>query len=244
MGMKAYFSNRIYKNTILVENVDAIGDALFVFNRAKQFSFSTATKEKRSGLKKRDKSKLTSLRKIKKTFIKGEPSFPKNSRMKKLGNCFVVQFKNKTDLYYHTYQFKHTYLDTEIKRLHTRIGFFNFKLNKYEDKLKSLKTKIPSVVFGSKNQFKAQYTVDTYIENHKLWQKTWEENRYRKMVISGRKDSGAGNFVFKYDVANKVLRFKTPKGVLVEVGNLYFPYGQEKVETRIIAQTNSDAPHD
>ncbi|ASN06577.1 RNA-guided endonuclease TnpB family protein [Virgibacillus necropolis] len=295
MGIKAYFSNRIYKNTILDENVDAIGHALFVFNRAKQFAFSTATKEKRSGMKKRDKSlhltvknrfslddyytnsavqeakakeksldelkklymknkeiqiksiknkikkdksKLTSLKKIKKTFRNGKPSFPKNSRIKKLGNYFVVQFKNKTDLYYHTYQLEHTYLDTEIKRRHTRIGFLNFKLNKYEDSLRSLNTKIPSVVFGSKKHFQAQYTVNTYIDNHKLWQKTWEENRYRKMVISGRKDSGCGNFVFNYDGTNKVLRFKTPKGVSVEVGNLYFPYGQEKVESRILAQTN------
>ena len=49
MSRKAYFSNRIYKNTLSGENVAAIGHALFVFNKAKHFAFSTLVKEKRSG---------------------------------------------------------------------------------------------------------------------------------------------------------------------------------------------------
>ena len=47
--MKAYFSNRIYKNTLSKEFVDAISHALFVFNQGKHFSFNTSVKEKRSG---------------------------------------------------------------------------------------------------------------------------------------------------------------------------------------------------
>ncbi|WP_156424375.1 hypothetical protein [Bacillus sp. FJAT-27445] len=56
MGMKAVFSNRIYKITLPAEYMNAIDNALFVFNRAKQFAFSTLVKEKRSGLSKRTKS--------------------------------------------------------------------------------------------------------------------------------------------------------------------------------------------
>jgi hypothetical protein len=56
MGTKAYFSNRVYKNTLSKEYVKAIDHALLVFNRAKQFTFNTSIKEKRSGKSKRSKS--------------------------------------------------------------------------------------------------------------------------------------------------------------------------------------------
>ena len=162
MKTRAYFSRRVYKNLLSKEYVQAITQALFVFNQAKQFAFSTSTKEKRSGKSKKSKSmhltvksrfnlddyysnsavqeasaiqksltelnklylknkeeqiksvknkikktksRLTTLRKIKNSFIKGRYSFPKNLNIKKLGNYFVVQFKKRTDLYYHAYQF-------------------------------------------------------------------------------------------------------------------------------------------
>lgn len=56
MTTKAFFSNRIYKNTLSNKFVDAIHDALFRFNRAKQFVLNTLVKEKRSGKSKREKS--------------------------------------------------------------------------------------------------------------------------------------------------------------------------------------------
>ena len=67
--------------------------------------------------------------------------------------------------------------------------------------------KISSVVFGSKKLFKSQYTKDEYKNNHSAWVQKWEQTRYNQMTISGRKDSGSGNFVFKYDRMKK-LRFK------------------------------------
>ncbi|PKG22602.1 hypothetical protein [Niallia nealsonii] len=54
--MKAYFSNRVYKQTLSKEYVNSISHALLVFNRAKHFSFQTQVVEKRSGTSKRDKS--------------------------------------------------------------------------------------------------------------------------------------------------------------------------------------------
>jgi hypothetical protein len=56
MSIKTYFTNRVYKNTLTKEYVKAIDHALLVFNRAKQFAFSTGIKEKRSGKCKRSKS--------------------------------------------------------------------------------------------------------------------------------------------------------------------------------------------
>ena len=91
--------------------------------------------------------------------------------LRMLGNFFVVQFKKKTDLYYHAYQFEHGFLDTEIKKLKNRIGFLTFKQNRFEKELNSLKTKISSVVFGSKKLFKSQYTKDEYKNEHSAWVK-------------------------------------------------------------------------
>jgi hypothetical protein len=56
MTIKAYFTNRVCKNALTKEYVKAIDHALLVFNRAKQFAFNTAIKEKRSGKSNRSKS--------------------------------------------------------------------------------------------------------------------------------------------------------------------------------------------
>lgn len=48
VGMKTYFSNRIYKNTLPDPFVDSIGRTLRVFNQAKHYAYSTTVKEERS----------------------------------------------------------------------------------------------------------------------------------------------------------------------------------------------------
>jgi hypothetical protein len=239
MGTKAYFSNRVYKNTLSKDYVKATDHALLVFNRAKQFAFNTSIKEKRSGKSKRsksmhltvksrfnlddyyansavqealaiqssltelnkmyisnketqiesvknkikkEKSHMTTLMKAKASFVSGKPSFAKNSNMKKVGNLFWVSYKRKTDLYYHSYQFEHEYLDKEIKRIRTKIGFLTFKKNKFENQLKDMKTNVSSVTFGSKKLFKSQNTVNTFKNDHLLWLKNWEQSRYNQMT--------------------------------------------------------------
>ena len=270
MKTRAYFTQRVYKNTLSQEYVEAITHALFVFNQAKQFTFSTSVKEKRSGENKRTKSmhltvkerfalddyysnsavqeanaiqksltelnklyiknkkeqiksvknkikktksRLTTLSKLKKSFVTGTPLFPNHSNITKQGALFVVRFKERTDLYYHAYQFEHSFLDVEIKRINSRIGFLTFRKNRFEEELKRLKTKISSVVFGSKKLFKSQYTKEEYKNNHSAWVQKWEQRRYNQMTISGRKDSGSGNFVFKYNPDEKSLGFHTPSGM-------------------------------
>ena len=89
------------------------------------------------------------------------------------------------------------------------------------------------MVFGSKKLFKSQYTKEEYKNKHREWVKKWEQSRYNQMVISGRKDSGSGNFVFRYDTDENILSFKTPSGVKIEIRNFTFPYGQEKVVSAI-----------
>jgi IS605 OrfB family transposase len=226
-----YYANSVVQEANAKQKSLKELNKLYISNKEEQI------KSVKNKLKK-ERTKLTKLRKIKSSFVQGKPSFPKNAKEQKSGNFFVVQFKKKTDLYYHSYHFEHGYLDKEINKRKTKIGFLTFKLNKYDEQLKSLKTIVSSVVFGSKRLFKSQYTIDTFKKNHKQWSKKWEEKRYRTMTISGRKDAASGNFVFKYDVGTRTLTYKAPSGVLVEVKNLLFPYGQEKVESAILTQKN------
>jgi hypothetical protein len=87
-------------------------------------------------------TRLTTQKKIKASFVKGNPSLPKNLNLVQHGNYFVVRFKKKSDIYYHSYQFEHEYVDQEIKKLKTRMGFLTFKRNRIQDELDGLKTYI------------------------------------------------------------------------------------------------------
>ena len=175
---KAFFSKRVYKNTLNEKDVEAISHSLLLFNRAKHFAFQTQILEKRSEKSKREQSlhltvkrdfgmndyyansvvqeanalmksqeelrkmyiinkeeqilsvkkkikstkkRLTILSKIITSFIKGKPRFNKTSREQKRGNFFVVEYKKRTDLYYHAYQFEHEYLDWQIESLKHRL---------------------------------------------------------------------------------------------------------------------------
>ena len=184
------------------------------------------------------KSRLTTLLKIKNSFIKGKPTFNKTSKEQQFGRFFVVQFKKNTDIYYHAYQFEHEYLEKELSKFRSRLGCLEFKLDRFEKQLKSLKSNTKSVVFGSKKLFKAQYTKENYQNNHKIWQMVWEQSRYNQMTISGRKDAKVGNFVFTYIAENQELHFKTPNGVAVKIKGLEFPYGQANVNHAIETQIN------
>ncbi|OIJ21681.1 hypothetical protein BKP45_02875 [Anaerobacillus alkalidiazotrophicus] len=53
---RAYFSKRIYKNTLPETMQNAISHALRLFNQAKHFSFQLQVKEKRSNQSKRRES--------------------------------------------------------------------------------------------------------------------------------------------------------------------------------------------
>ncbi|AGK52280.1 IS200/IS605 family accessory protein TnpB-related protein [Bacillus sp. 1NLA3E] len=226
-----YYANSVVQEAKAVQSSLIELNKLYIKNKAEQIN---SIKKKL----KKVKSHLTTLQKIKKSFVKGKPSFPKNAKEQKEGNFFVVHYKMKTDLYYHAYEFEHQYLDVQMKKLKSKIGFLICKLNRKEDEVKQLKTKISSVTFGSKKRFKSQFTVDRYANNHEIWKNEWEKSRYHQMKISGRKDSHSGNFVFHYDLDCQRLRFKTPSGVVVFVENLHFPYGQDKIETAILTQKN------
>ena len=289
---KAYFSKRIYKNTIENKDVEAIGHALLLFNQAKYYAVNVQVKEERTGTIKRNKSmhlslkdrfgmndhfrnsalreanallksqkelkkdymlhkqeqiksvkkkikstksKVTTLNKIKQSFVAGQPTFNKTSKEQKLGRFFVVQYKQNTDIYYHAYQFEHDYVDVQLKDLKSRLGRLHFRLDRLTKIQETIKNKVNNVVFGSKKLFKQQFTVDRYIENHELWRKDWDKARYNQMIISGRKDAKMGNFIFSYNAKSGILSFLTPNGTSVGL-EVSFPYGQEVVNQALETQ--------
>jgi IS605 OrfB family transposase len=293
---KAYFSHRVYKDTLPDVFVEAISHSLHLFNRSKHYAYQTQVLENRSGETRRKqslhvtvksrfeindyyansavqeanahiksqneltkmyvtnkkeqiksvknkmkstKSRLTTLVKIKASIVKGKPRFNKTSREQKKGNFFVVQFKNKTDIYYHEYQFEHEYVDVQIMTLKSRLGYLEFRLDRLQKQLDSLERKYKSAVFGTKKLFKGQHTLPKYQDNHDLWLQDWNESRYNQMTISGRKDAKYGNFVFSYEPETKSLHFMTPDGVAVEIENLLFPYGQENIDCAIDFQLST-----
>ncbi|MFD3449388.1 IS200/IS605 family accessory protein TnpB-related protein [Microbacteriaceae bacterium 4G12] len=187
---------------------------------------------------KQTKSNLTVLRKIKTSFIKGKPKFNKTSKEQQMGRYFVVQFKKRTDLYYHAYQFEHTYIDQEIKRLQSKLNKLSFRFDRLQKQLHSLTNKVSSAVFGSKKLFKAQHTAEKYRKNHALWLRDFECARYNQMLISGRKDAKSGNFAFTYNPDTQSLYFTAPNGLPIEIPHLTFPYGQDKVNYAVQTQWN------
>lgn len=295
LAMRAYFSNRIYKNTLEETFVEDTQHTLFTFNQAKHYRLQDEVRDKRGSIGKpkqsihlhvkakfdlndyytnsvvqegkallssqveltkmyisnkkeqiksikkkvkTTKSNLTVLNKIKGSFIKRKPKFNKTSREQQKGNFFVVEFKNKTDIYYNRYDFEHFYIDVQIKQLKSRLGRLNFKIDRLEKQIKSLENNTKSVCFGSKKLAKARTTTQKYQINPELWKQDWYLARYGKMTISGRKDAKSGNFVFTYNPDNSVLTYKAINDHIVTFDNVTFPYGQENVNNAIRTQMN------
>ncbi|MCM3654282.1 IS200/IS605 family accessory protein TnpB-related protein [Metabacillus litoralis] len=233
---KRFDMNDYYTNSVVQE-----ANALMTSQSELKKMYISTKEEQIKSVKKKiktTKSRVTTLTKIKRSFIKGKPSFNKTSREQQKGNFFVVQFKKKTDIYYHAYQFEHHYLDIQLKALKNRLGRLEFRLDRLQKQLKTLRNQIKSVVFGGEKLFKGQHTLHHYRNNHRLWLENWEQSRYSKMTISGRKDAKYGNFVFSYVSETKNLHFTTLNGVVVDIQNLIFPYGQENVEKAIQTQVN------
>ena len=62
--------------------------------------------------------------------------------------------------------------------------------------------------------------------------------RNKSFGVSGRKDAKFGNFIFKYDYNNKTLNILSPTKETITLENVYFPYGQENIESYYKVQTN------
>jgi hypothetical protein len=118
--------------------------------------------------------------------------------------------------------FEHQYLDKGIKCRKAKIGRIEHRLFRLEQKKEKLKTHIPSVVFGTKKLFKQQFTKEEYVQDHESWRKLVLAARNKEFLISGRKDAGSGNFVFRYNTETNELHMITLGGKNVTFPNVEF----------------------
>ncbi|MBY0599730.1 IS200/IS605 family accessory protein TnpB-related protein [Bacillus bingmayongensis] len=213
--------------------------ALFTGLMELQKIYEKQTQEKLKKLKKKlkqERTKLTTLRKIKQSCVKGKLTFPKNTRFAKHNNLISLSRKKETLIWLNEYLFEHQYLDVQIKRIQAKIGLLTHRQYRLTQKLSSYQTNIPSAVFGSKKLFRSQFTIDEFIHNHDKWKALFSRARNKQLILSGRKDAKHGNFVFQYVTQNQELWMATSTGKQVMFSAVTFPYGQEIMEEVITNQ--------
>lgn len=233
--------HKMYENNYYANSAVQEANGLTKSQRELNTLYQKLVEEDIKSIKKKlktERGKLTKLRKMKESIIKGKPKFQKQMGYKKEGSLYTLQRKYISHIWFCLYDFEHIHIDQEIKRLQGKIGRIEHRLFRKEQKLQKLKTKINSVVFGSKKLFKSQYTKEPYIKNHKSWKQKFQNKRNTSMMISGRKDARTGNFVFDYEPSTKTLHMKDVRGRVHVFQNVVFPYGQEHVDQAITEQIN------
>lgn len=296
---RTYFTNRIYKNVLTINQVYSISNALINFNRAKHKAYRMFLAEHNYGTKhdpsmhlqikelfnfddywansavREARAQVSSQKELLKIYIAGleEQIGTKQDKIKELnkkinrlegllsavikGNfktwrcsnivryesgIISVDFKKKSLIFFNVYDFENQYLCPEIKNLKNRVKLIKYSIARMERKLKKLQGGfMKGCVFGTKDLFKKQFTVDKYKDDHESWLEEWWEARYSSLRISGRLDAKYGNFVFKYDVETKILTFDLPDGTTVKVP-VVFKYGQENVDAALIFQKERRKP--
>ena len=139
---------------------------------------------------------------------------------------FGVRRRKKDDLIFNIYTFEICYLNNQISKLRNRLKQLKFGLNRAKNKLNKLQNNPPKqVCFGSSKLFKKQFTTNI---KHPVWKEQFDRKRNKSFTVSGRYDAVQGNFVFRYN--DKKLVFKSINNKEITIDNLYFPYGQDKVE--------------
>ncbi|GAB1766348.1 IS200/IS605 family accessory protein TnpB-related protein [Priestia megaterium] len=186
---------------------------------------------------KKERSSLTTFRKIKDSCVEGNLRFPKNRNYALHSSGLIsLERKNCSLIWMNTYLFEHQYLDLTIKRLKAKIGRLEHRLFRLEGKKAKLTTHISSVVFGSKKLFKHQFTKKEFVQDHQSWKELFLAVRNKQVLISGRKDATAGNFVFTYQPDTHDLHMTSLSRKVVTFSNVIFPYGQEQVNQTVLRQ--------
>ena len=191
-------------------------------------------KTKRDKLKGLNK-KIGQLGRLLLSIIKGKFKTWRGSNIVKRDSGIIsVDLKRKSLVFYNIYDFEKQYLRPEIRRLKNRAKLIKYSITRLEEKLGKLRSGfLKGCVFGTKDLFKKQFTVEEYRNNHDAWLEEWRRARYSSMRISGRLDAKYGNFVFKYDVQTNTLKFDLQDGITVKVP-VTFKYGQEEVNNAIL----------
>lgn len=153
-----------------------------------------------------------------------------------------MDFKKKSLVFFNAYDFEHRYLRPEIRNLKNRAKLIEYSITRLEEELEKLQSGfLKGCVFGTKDLFKKQFTVEEYKNNLKNGFGSGGRPDYSSLRISGRLDAKHGNFVFKYDAKRKILTFALPDGTPVSVP-VTFRYGQEEVDAAIAFQGERRKP--
>ena len=142
--------------------------------------------------------------------------------------------KNKKAIEYTPYLFEIDYLKPQIKRLISNLSNLKFKLNRLNQRLETLKNKEIRSIFGSKDLFKKQFTLDKYKNNQQKWKEDFYNQRFKSLMVAGRKDSKQGNFVFRYDGNKlKMKGFEKGKKTEIVINNVDFSYRKDDLITAL-----------
>ena len=193
------------------------------------------------------KARQTVLQKIKNSLKKtGKPSFNntgefvlnKDNSVTRVLN-FLNKKKSKKINYKDIYTFEVEYLNPQLKKISARLGQLKFKLDKFKYKLSRLKNKkyIPSIVFGSKNLIR-KYNNEKLPNKKNRLLNEFKYKRNKSFSVSGRKDAGFGNFIFKYNHKEKELKITTINKQTITLKNVAFPYGQDDINNYLEIQTS------
>src|SRR5699024_6624575 len=137
------------------------------------------------------------------------------------------------------YTFEVEYLNPQLKKISARLGQLKFKLDKFKYKLSRLKNKkyISSIVFGSKNLIRKYHNEKLPNKKNKLLNE-FKYKRNKSFSVSGRKDAGFGNFIFKYNHKEKEFKITTINKQTITLKNVAFPYGQDDINNYLEIQTS------
>ncbi|WP_242217890.1 IS200/IS605 family accessory protein TnpB-related protein [Bacillus cereus group sp. BfR-BA-01380] len=232
---KNFRLNDYYANSARQEAI-----ALFSAVKEQQTLHLQQIDEKIKDLKKKLKSErsyLTKMKKVKESFKKGKPTFPKNTFFAIQPSGIVsLSLPKKTMIWLTFYSFEHYYLDPKIKNTKAKVGRLKHRFDRLQQKKEKLQKYVPSAVFGTKKLFRSQFTKEEFVTHHEGWKTLFSAARNKQMMISGRKDARCGNFVFQYNIEKQELSFTSIHGNVWTFPFLMFPYGQDIVNHVIAAQ--------
>lgn len=149
---------------------------------------------------------------------------------------FFTYYDESIDIYGYS-----CFVDQELKKLRNKKRQLNFALNKLNQKLKKVNTP-KRVCFGGKKLFKSKDTTDISYEE---WIQALYENKYDKMLHSGRLDNQYGNETISYDYVTHDFEIELLKSYNLKNGqkivtknmkeyftipNVKFPHGQEEID--------------
>lgn len=147
-------------------------------------------------------------------------------------------FEKLSSLRMNDSKFKKT--QVKYKKIKNNIHYTKRKIKQCEDSIKILEKDLDNNIirmcFGEKELFQKQFELQkNNYKNHEEWLKDWREARSNQSFFLGSSDESYGNMNCQYN-KNNLLKIKTAPflekryGKYIEVSDVYFKYGQEKID--------------